>query len=307
MRDIVRFCPLKKETAPLLSNSFVMSMDSPVIKELLAEGIPVVMTKTGPYKRISYKTCKNKKGVSQTLWDVEFINTGHIVRGIQGGKNKAEVCDTTFPRVKGVGFLGSKEPLKTREGKLLHVIWRNMIDRCYCKKSQSYKYYGAVGVFVHKDWHDFSKFAADVKTLPGWELKQSNWIGYSLDKDYLGSNVYSKDSCIFLSKRDNELIKSNKLILAHNKNSGEAQFVVDLFDFSTYSGVDQGYIQSRLSNPSINPTCGWVFEKLDVGEFVYRPKLEYFHYGETFWSLSNPTSSNKDALKQAQEVVNRLK
>ena len=50
----------------------------------------------------------------------------------------------------------SKEKAKAR--KRLYGVWWNMINRCENPKSNSYHHYGARGIDVCKEWHDFDEF-----------------------------------------------------------------------------------------------------------------------------------------------------
>ena len=54
-----------------------------------------------------------------------------------------------------------------------------------------------------KGRHDFENFKEDVINLPHWWYKKNNWEEYNLDKDYYGSNQYSPDTCVWLSKEEN--------------------------------------------------------------------------------------------------------
>lgn len=87
----------------------------------------------------------------------------------------------------------------------LDVIWVNMMRRCYDPASPSYLRYGGRGVSVCPEWQNRATFVKDVKTLHGWANKERNPDGYKLDKDYYGSNQYSKDTCVWLSNGDNGL------------------------------------------------------------------------------------------------------
>lgn len=92
----------------------------------------------------------------------------------------------------------------------LRNLWGRMMRRCYDINSHNYKYYGKLGVSVCKDWHDFHKFLSDIKKIPNFDYKLKDPLNYNLDKDYFGSNIYSKSTCVWLHKKENNLyVKSS--------------------------------------------------------------------------------------------------
>lgn len=55
---------------------------------------------------------------------------------------------------------------KTKHGMYntrIHSIWRHILDRCENPNSDSYKYYGALGIKVCDRWHSFENFYEDTK------------------------------------------------------------------------------------------------------------------------------------------------
>lgn len=86
----------------------------------------------------------------------------------------------------------------------LRNIWTRMMTRCY-KESTQYYWYKKVS--VHPDWHDCSVFVKEVQQLPGFSLE--NYDKIQLDKDYYGSKVYSKETCVWLYKQENTLYTKN--------------------------------------------------------------------------------------------------
>ena len=99
-------------------------------------------------------------------------------------------------------------------------VWKEMINRCTNPNCKSYNTYGKLGVSVDESWMDFNTFFNDIKTLPQYEKYYNRPFEYQLDKDYLQQNIdknsriYSKNSCMFLSKYDN-----NNLAIIEYRNS----------------------------------------------------------------------------------------
>lgn len=117
--------------------------------------------------------------------------------------------------VKSCGCLAKEQWEKVKEDRVLHghtigkhsptyMTWRAMISRCTYEKSDSYKYYGAVGITVCSDWMSFESFIRDMGERPA---------GMTLDRKD-GSKGYSKDNCKWSSKKDQSRNrKSNHLIV----------------------------------------------------------------------------------------------
>lgn len=74
--------------------------------------------------------------------------------------------------------------------------WKNMLRRCYHKKSLAGNYHNTSVAVV---WHRFSTFKA-------W-MEEQDWEGKHLDKDILGdATLYSPDTCCFVSQKVNSFI-----------------------------------------------------------------------------------------------------
>ena len=83
--------------------------------------------------------------------------------------------------------------------------WLSMFLRCYCQKNQE-NHPTYIGCSVATEWHSFMGFR-------GWMIGQE-WEGKSLDKDILimGNKIYSSGSCIFISRRLNNLLCDRALM-----------------------------------------------------------------------------------------------
>ena len=114
------------------------------------------------------------------------------------------------PRTFGVGYLGEGKYKMSENGKYTdeYKIWHQMLGRCYDPKSQeihsTYK-----ECEVENSWLNFQDMAEWINEnyyeVPGEKM--------CLDKDVLckGNKVYSKETCIFVPQRINNLfVKSDK-------------------------------------------------------------------------------------------------
>jgi len=131
---------------------------------------------------------------------VEFLLTGFTTKANSSDITKGEVKDRMHPSICGVGYIG-KGTYKSSENKKntkQYKAWKNMIERCYNETiRESVPTY--IDCTVCEEWHNFQNFAR-------W--MDENYIeGCELDKDIkvTGNKVYSPDSCIFVSRRDNNI------------------------------------------------------------------------------------------------------
>lgn len=123
-----------------------------------------------------------------------------------------------------------------------------MIHRCYNINDNDYSHYGAVGIKVDPSWFCFNTYYNDVQKLPNHDLKLKYPSMYQLDKDHLQLNIpksqriYSKETCIWLSKHDNTLIAT------YERDITNGRYNIP----NRYSGVvyrDSGYV-ARFNNQS---------------------------------------------------------
>ena len=77
--------------------------------------------------------------------------------------------------------------------------WEGILKRCYSDKYKA-EHQNYDDCFVSEDWLMFSNFKR-------W-MENQDWFGNEIDKDLLvtGNKVYSKDTCLFVSKRVNNFI-----------------------------------------------------------------------------------------------------
>jgi len=84
-----------------------------------------------------------------------------------------------------------------------YAVWHSMLSRCYSAKTQA-KNPAYIGCTVSDEWLRFSNFKK-------WMMEQT-WEGLQIDKDILvlGNKVYSADTCLFVTREVNTLIRKNR-------------------------------------------------------------------------------------------------
>lgn len=143
----------------------------------------------------------------------------------------------------------------------VYMIWYNMIRRCENPNCESYKKYGAKGVVVCEEWHDFERFLLDVPKIKGFDKEKLLNGQLSFDKDIYGnSKEYCVEKCCFVSKEVNNQYKPNqqKCIIGFSPN-GEIFKFFNQSKFAKEHGLRQSTISDCLSG-KCKTHRGWRFQ-----------------------------------------------
>lgn len=175
------------------------------------------------------------------------------------------------------------------EGHPLKKTWEGMMARCYDPKSIGYKDYGARGVFVCDDWLEFSKFEEDAVLLSGWEYrKNAESFEFQLDKDLKGNGYcYSKESCCWLSAKDNVNIQLNRTYVVE-KGGVEYSFT-NIVDFCKDQGIEAKNFSDLWTGNKNAKTRGG-FRLVSVSEPKKEPKVIDQLANALHEVMYNPTS-----------------
>ena len=124
--------------------------------------------------------------------------------------------------------------------------WNGIKNRCYNTKCKDYKSYGGKGVVICDEWLDFDTFYK-------WYCDNYYEVDgeyMAIDKDVLGGNIYSPETCIMLPFRINGLF-------VHKNEAGRG-----------LQKVGNKY-QVKVRNNGINEYCG-TYESVEVASNVYK-------------------------------------
>lgn len=154
--------------------------------------------------------------------------------------------------------------------RLFEAKWRRIMDRCYKPNHNSYKWYGALGVTVCDEWHDYRKFEA-------WVLTQDH-EGKDLDKDIINpeNRVYCPEFCRFVDKEVNRLLTSREAL------RGSLPLGVSL----TASGKYRGQINKD-------------------GVKVHLGSCDTPHQAHRLWQFSKARHLREVGLKQKDKLIQK--
>lgn len=116
---------------------------------------------------------------------VEIVNTAFRTRSACKACTK---ISGPMKRTKhGASKRGTRDPL--------YSAFRAMHARCYNKNMRSYRWYGAKGIKVCQEWHDFAVFR-EWATANGFEP------GLTLDREFEDQD-YCPSNCSYLTQSEN--------------------------------------------------------------------------------------------------------
>jgi len=202
--------------------------------------------------------------------DCQFLETGYIKTLRKDSLKRNQHPTDNFKRtLNGIGYLGNYEEIENfsdEEIKKLKNIWTRMIVRCYNGNKYEYD-----NIFVHQDWHSFENFLNDVRYIPQYHLaKEENFINWELDKDYYGSNGYSINTCVFLTKKENLLYRNTQIkpikIVEENKKYYELSYT----SLANTLNLSKGYVSNLVKKGKYKNIKFYI---IDDNEYLYRYEL----------------------------------
>lgn len=149
------------------------------------------------------------------------------------------------------------------ENKRIGSIFNGMINRCYNSKDNAYKWYGAKGIKICKEWLNNSKSFED------WALGNGYREGLTIDRKDSNKD-YSPENCRWITLEDNSKYKSTTRIIEVDgvKHTGREWAIILNFGCNIINTLCRKYsenlvkelIRRRLSNPNLKrkPRQSWM-------------------------------------------------
>jgi len=161
----------------------------------------------------------------------EKIIAGYALR--DGRKVKSCGCTT----VSHGKVITKHYETKTR----LYRIWQDMKSRCYNKKEPAYKWYGARGITICKDWENYFAFKE-------WSLANGYTDNLTIDRIDVNGN-YEPSNCRWATRKEQA---NNTRTTRHITYKGETYSVSE---WTRILGFKSSTLSGRLN------TLGWSIEK----------------------------------------------
>lgn len=153
-------------------------------------------------------------------------------------------CSLKSGNTKSCGCLDAEVKAKrlTKHGKAEHPlyhVWRNMMDRCYNNKHQSYKDYGGRGISVCARWHNLELFIED--------MQKGYTKGTQIDRINNNGN-YEPANCRWTTSKENARNRRDNTYIEYE---GETMAMAAWAD---RVGIPDYVLHNRLK-------CEWPIEK----------------------------------------------
>lgn len=205
-----------------------------------------------------------EKSSRSDFYVVKFIRTGTIKEFRGCHIKNGTIRDPYAKTVCGVACTGN---IKTKgKYRVLYSVWHDMIGRCYDPSNKRYEAYKNVS--VDESWLVFENFYNDVRKIEGYdEQKIADGI-LVLDKDLKQRNrtdkIYSKDTCLWISKKENNQIQDNQQrAFTAVSPDGKVYEDCNISRFCREHGLKRRHVSGVLHNRS-KTTNGWKFSYKEI-------------------------------------------
>lgn len=173
----------------------------------------------------------------RAMWEIQFDSgfiatvTGDRLRTLYQQERVHELDGFKAITVGG-GYMGNPVPWATKRMKML---WLELMNSCY-NPAQTEKYFGKTAT-VSAIWHSFEMFCktlCDVPRFRRWKAGENLVLNCS----YFGSNVYSPNTCMFLTADEAAALKVPRPVRVGGKNYESIEQWAYANDIDLYAAQD---------------------------------------------------------------------
>ena len=242
---------------------------------------------------VLYKTGLTTKD-RHSIFRIRFIQSKEEYDVSKNKILSGEIKDFMFRSICNIGYLG-KEYSNIRQTdpelcRILKARWKSIISRVYNKNDANYPNYGAKGVTVSENWHNFSEFYNDIISLENFNRKDFINGNVDIDKDKHSlysdnaKKIYSKDTISIITHSNNMRYvdyESSANLQSHyfiyiDKNGNEF-LGKNISSFAKCNNIHKQNICKILNNNLTNKTAGgYKYRKLTYDELAKAENGEIF-------------------------------
>ena len=145
-------------------------------------------------------------GATASLWMCQ-CDCGKMVEATTSSLRSGNTLSCGCLHRENIGALNRSHGMS---GLRLYAVWKQMIKRCENPRSNVYRYYGALGVSVCKEWrHDFAAFKA---WMDENGYSESSPRGKQTVDRIDPSKGYHPDNCRIISIQEQQRNKRRNLV-----------------------------------------------------------------------------------------------
>jgi hypothetical protein len=222
-----------------------------------------------------YYTSKNN--IKHYFYYLCKFEDGTIVEVERSAITSGFIKNPNSPVVHGVGYIGQGKWKSRLNGEITkeYGVWKRIMERCY---SGYDRYLSYKNISVDEKWHCFQDFCEDLPYLKGyknWKDDDNSKNEWEIDKDILCNElgiypkIYSKSTCMFILKEDNELEMHNRTkdnyltgltYIATRLSDNYTQEFFNQSEFARKWGLQSSKIWRCLNSKNNKQHKGWAFK-----------------------------------------------
>lgn len=174
-----------------------------------------------------------------------------------GNIKKIVITRVNTGRTKSCGCYQKEMQAKraTKHGLYKHPLYKaydGIKYRCYNEKSDKFKDYGALGIYMCEEWYN------DFMSFFNWAISNGWKPGFQIDKDLKGGMVYSPTNCVITTCKINSNHRRSSVFIEYNgKRQTMSQWAEEI-------GINYKTLKNRIR-------IGWSIEKALTKPFNKRP------------------------------------